>query len=173
MVGSTRLRSTKPRERERKPVAEQITLEHLRAVLDYVGQHSAITNRECRIATGVGYDSAIKIFGAMCDVGILRRTGKTSGSKYVPQRENPSTDKITVEHLATVMNYAVKHGSVTSRQCRDATGASYNGSIRIFGALCSLGMLQKKGKASPTQYVVAGMRTSGPLQSGYHRKERL
>lgn len=137
-----------------KPVAEQITLEHLRAVLDYVGQHSAITNRECRIATGVGYDSAIKIFGAMCAVGILKRTGETSGSKYVSHRENPSTDKITVEHLATVMNYAVKHGSVTNRQCRDATGTTYNRSIRIFGALCSMGMLRKIGKASATQYVV-------------------
>jgi predicted HTH transcriptional regulator len=153
-------------------VSEQITIEHLFIVLDYVGQHSSITNRECRIATGVGYDSSIKIFAAMCDLGILKRTGETSGSKYVPERENPSVEKITVGHLATVMNYAVKHGSVTNRQCQDTTGATHNGSIRILGALCSLRMLRKNGKASDTQYVV-NIQTYGPLHPGYHRKERL
>src|SRR5262245_22633411 len=132
MVAITRLRSAKPRERERLPVVEEIKIEHLRAVLDYVGQHSAITNRECRAATGLGYDSAIKIFAALCAVDILKRIGETSRSKYVPHR---SADKITVEHLAIVMNHAVRHGSVTNRQCRDATGATYKGSIRIFGAL--------------------------------------
>lgn len=164
MIAIPRFRSTKPREREGKPVAEQITIEHLRAVLDYVSQHRAITNRECRIATGVGYDSAIKIFAAMCALGILKRTGETAGSKYVPQKEIPSTDKITVEHLATVMSFTAKHGSVTNQQCRDATGATYNRSIQIFAALRSLGMLRKKGKTSATQYVVANMRMSGPLR---------
>jgi predicted HTH transcriptional regulator len=154
-------------------MSEPITLKHVCAVLDYVGQHNAITNRECRIATGLGYDSAIKMFGALCAVGILKKTGETSGTKYVAQHmKKPSTCEITVEHLATVMDYVVKHGSITDRKCRDATGVTYNSTIRIFGALCSLGLLRKIGKASATQYVVAHIRTSVPLHPGYHHKKR-
>ena len=77
------LPSSKPHERERNPMAEAITLDHLRAVMDYVSQHESITNRECRVATGLGYDSAIKIFGALCALGMLKKIGEASGTKYV------------------------------------------------------------------------------------------
>jgi hypothetical protein len=53
-------------------MAEQITLEHVRAVLLFVEKNSAITNREFRTATGLGYDTAIKAFGALCAVGLLK-----------------------------------------------------------------------------------------------------
>ena len=142
-------------------MAEQVSLEHLGAVRDYVDQHSAITNRECRTATGVGYDTAIKIFGALCAMDILERTGETSGTKYVaPDLEKSNADRITVEHLAIVMDYVVKQGSVTSRRIREVTGLTCDTSIRILGALCSLGMLRKIGSRSPTQYVLAHPRKS-------------
>ena len=64
-------------------MAEQIEVKHLGAVLDYVAKQGAITNRECREVTGLGYDSSIKIFGALCLMGMLRKTGAASGTKYV------------------------------------------------------------------------------------------
>lgn len=151
-------------------MAEKITLKHLRTVLDYVGQHSAITNRESRVATGLGYDSAIKMFGALCALSILKKTGEGSVTKYVALHiEKPNVDKITTKHLAAVMDYVVKQGSITNRECRNAIGVTYNSSIRIFGALCSLGMLRKTGESSGTKYVISNLRTVAPSGPGYHR----
>lgn len=73
-------------------MAEQITLEHLRAVMDYVGKHESITNRECRVATGLGYDSSIKIFAALCALGLLKKIGEASGTKYVVATQQQSSN---------------------------------------------------------------------------------
>lgn len=155
----------------KKTMAEQITLEHVRAVLLYVEQNSAITNREFRIATGLGYDTAIKVLGALCGVGMLRKTGEASGTKYVaPPATKQTADKISVEHLSSVMDFVAKEGAITNSKCRDAFGVSYNHSIRIFGALCSLGMLKKTGKLSSTEYVLGGQSSAAPKRPGYHRK---
>lgn len=152
-------------------MAEQITLEHVRAVLLYVEQHSAITNREFRITTGLGYDTAIKVFGALCGVGMLRKTGESSGTKYVaPPAMEKTMDKISIEHLSSVMDYVAKEGTITNGKCRVTLGVSYNNSIRIFGALCSLGMLRKTGKSSTTEYLLVGQPSSAPKRPKYHRK---
>jgi len=130
-------------------MAEKITLEHLRIVLDFVSQHNSITNKECRIATGVGYDSSIKIFNALCAGGMLKKSGEKSGTKYfAPPVENISTDNITLEHLSAVLNYVAKQGSVTTLECQEITGVTYNGSIQIPKILRTLGMLRKSGIAS-------------------------
>jgi hypothetical protein len=60
-----------------------ITLQHLEAVLKYVSQNGSITNREFRVITGLGYDSAIKVFSALRTIGMLHRTGQSSTTKYV------------------------------------------------------------------------------------------
>ena len=73
-------------------MAEIITLQHLRKVIDYVEKTGAITNRECRDVTGLSYDSSIKIFSALGTLGLLRKTGTASATKYVaplPQRSQP------------------------------------------------------------------------------------
>lgn len=155
-------------------MAEQITLEHVRTVMLYVEQKSAITNREFRIATGLGYDTAIKIFGALCAVGILRKTGESSCTKYVAAPSaKQSADKISLGDLTSVMDYVAKEGAITNSKCRAAFGFSYNNSIRIFGALCWLGMLRKTGKTSTTEYIRGGQPSAGLQRPGYHRKLNL
>ena len=64
-------------------MTRSIPLEFLCRVRDYVWENGSITNQECRRLLGVNYDEAIKIFNAMCILGTLRRTGTTSGTKYV------------------------------------------------------------------------------------------
>lgn len=92
-------------------MAEKITIEHLHAVLNYMDQHSSITNRKCRDETGVGYDSAIKIFGALCATGLLNRIGEKGGTKYVsPYFGKPRPDPNLDEHLTATMDYLMKHG---------------------------------------------------------------
>ena len=150
---------------------EKITLEHVRQVVAYADQHSAITNRECRIATGLGYDSAIKIFGALCSVGVLKKTGKASGTKYIAGHVGaPNTDGITVEHLTAIMNYVSERGSATSRECQDTAGVTNDTSVRILAALRSLGMLRKEGQLSNTKYSLPMPHKSEPSRPGYHRK---
>ena len=170
MNPTSQLHSNRPHV-PKKTMAEQITLEHVRAVLLYVEQNSAITNREFRVATGLGYDTAIKIFGALCGVGMLRKTGESSGTKYVvAPSAKQNADKISLEDLTSVMDYVAKEGAITNSKCREAFGVSYNNSIRIFGALCSLGMLRKTGKSSTTEYVLAVRASEVPKRPGYHRK---
>lgn len=62
---------------------EIITLRHLEAVLNHVGENGSITNRECRVVTGLGYDSSIKMFSALRTMGMLHRTGQSSSTKYI------------------------------------------------------------------------------------------
>lgn len=78
---------------ERILMPEEITIEHLGAVLDYVRERGAITNRECRQVTGLNYDSSIKLFSAMCIVGMLRKTGESSATKYVLADKLPTSPK--------------------------------------------------------------------------------
>ena len=53
------------------------------AVLKYLKDHPFINNTALRELTGLNYDQAIRFFGVMISEGVLRRTGKTSGTKYV------------------------------------------------------------------------------------------
>lgn len=152
---------------------EQITLKHLDTVLEYVTEQGSITNRECRKATGLGYDSSIKLFGALCTVGLLRKTGGSSATKYIlPQHALPK-EVITMKHLRAVVDYVSKHGSITNRDCRETIGVVYNSCIKLFGALCALGILRKLGANVSTQYVIAHPQEPKPRKPGYHRKEQL
>ena len=82
-------------------------------------------------------------------------------------------ERITVEHIGAVMDYAAKHGSVTNRECREVTDLSYNRSIKILTGMCALGMLRKIGINSTTKYVVTGQQSARPARPGFHRKTYL
>ena len=60
-----------------------ITLKHLEMILEYVAKRGSITNRECRELTGLSYDQGIKIGSAMCMLGMLKKHGEGSVTKYV------------------------------------------------------------------------------------------
>jgi hypothetical protein len=60
-----------------------ITLKHLEMILKYVAERGSITNRECRQLTGLSYDQGIKIGSAMCTLGMLKKHGEGSVTKYI------------------------------------------------------------------------------------------
>jgi hypothetical protein len=60
-----------------------ITLRHLQVVLDYTRQEGAITNRSFRSLTGLSYDQAIKVFHALCNMGMLQKVGDGPTTKYI------------------------------------------------------------------------------------------
>jgi predicted HTH transcriptional regulator len=159
-------------------MAEHIGVDHLQSLMDHVTERGSVTNRECRHLTGLGYDSAIKIFGALCTMGTLKKIGEASATKYVLPKD-PITqaervhDHVRIDHIATIVNHASMHGSITNRELRSITGLSYNSAIRIFGALCSLGMLRKVGLNSATKYIVAPPSSPLVARPGFHRKHRL
>jgi predicted HTH transcriptional regulator len=64
-------------------------------VIHYVQKHGSITNRECRELLDVSYDNAIRLLGGLTRVGILRRQGVSSGTKYVLGARTPSSKAVT------------------------------------------------------------------------------
>lgn len=53
------------------------------AVLNYVGRHGLITNRDCRQLLDTSYDETIFVLGGMSKIGLLLRKGASSGTHYV------------------------------------------------------------------------------------------
>ena len=51
-------------------------------VLTFVKQNGFITNKQCRILLGIGYEQAITLFSKLVESGELIREGKTSSVKY-------------------------------------------------------------------------------------------
>lgn len=51
-------------------------------VIKFVTQNGFITNRQCRILLGIGYEQAIAVFSNLVESGELIREGKTSSVKY-------------------------------------------------------------------------------------------
>ena len=51
-------------------------------VIKFVKQNSFITNRQCRVLLGIGYEQAITLFNKLVESGELIREGKTSSVKY-------------------------------------------------------------------------------------------
>jgi predicted HTH transcriptional regulator len=49
----------------------------------YVKKNGSITNQECRKLLDLRYDHSTKFLKNLCEDGILIKTGKASGTKYV------------------------------------------------------------------------------------------
>lgn len=81
--------------------------------------------------------------------------------------------EIKVSHLQSIVDYVSQKGSITNRECRELTGLTYDDSIKMFAALCQLGILEKVGSASATKYVLPDKRASTPPRDGYHRKSAV
>lgn len=152
-------------------MAEQITIEHLRAVMDFVSQNAAITNREFRGSIGLGYDSAIKIFGAMCMARLLKKSGEGVNTKYVALQTSEGAGKqIRLEHLATLMDFLTKNGNITNPQCQILTGLSADDSMRAFDVLRKVSMLRKTPASATDTYELISRRVDSPSHEGSHRK---
>jgi len=68
---------------------EKITVTHLKKIMDYVEKNGSITNRECRALTGLSYDQGIKLGTALVLLGMLRKEGAGSTTKYVIPESKP------------------------------------------------------------------------------------
>ena len=135
---------------------EPIEVRHLQALKDYVIAHGSVTNRECCKLTGLGQEGSTKAVEALCALGVLRKVGEASATKYVLPNEskaetNRTPEQTTIKHLEEIMTYVAKNGSITNREFRGLTALSYNCAIRTFGILCSLGILNKTGANSATK----------------------
>ena len=51
-------------------------------VIKFVKQNGFITNRQCRVLLGIGYEQAITLFNKLVESGELIREGTTSSVKY-------------------------------------------------------------------------------------------
>lgn len=51
-------------------------------VIEFVRQNGFITNRQCRVLLGIGYEQAIALLNNLVRSGELVREGKTSAVKY-------------------------------------------------------------------------------------------
>ena len=51
-------------------------------VIEFVSQNGFITNRQCRVLLGIGYEQAITVLNKLVGSGELIREGKTSSVKY-------------------------------------------------------------------------------------------
>ena len=83
------------------------------------------------------------------------------------------SEEIKINHLGAVLDYVTEHGAITNRECRRVTGLGYDSSIKLFSALCSLGMLKKIGESSATKYLLGNKPTQLPKRPGFHRKLNL
>ena len=63
-------------------IADEEIAQVKKAVLKYLADHPFINNTLLRQLTGLNYDQAIRFFRLMVSEAVLRRTGKTRGTKY-------------------------------------------------------------------------------------------
>jgi len=69
---------------------DNATIEALRA---YIRANGKISNRQCRELLGISYDEAIKLFGTLSRMGVLKRVGVTAGIRYIlPDEDKPGED---------------------------------------------------------------------------------
>ena len=60
----------------------EVSEEIKQQVIMFVKQNGFITNRQCRVLLGIGYEQAITLFNNLVESGELVREGKTSSVKY-------------------------------------------------------------------------------------------
>ena len=59
-----------------------VTDEMKQKVIRFIEINRSITNRQCRLLLGLGYEQVIRLFNKMVESGELLREGKTSSVKY-------------------------------------------------------------------------------------------
>lgn len=60
----------------------EVTEEIKQKVIPFLKQNGFITNRQCRVLLGIGYEQAIALLNKLVESGELIREGKTSSVKY-------------------------------------------------------------------------------------------
>ena len=60
----------------------EVTEEIKQKVIPFLKQNGFITNRQCRVLLGIGYEQAIALLSKLVESGELIREGKTSSVKY-------------------------------------------------------------------------------------------
>ena len=60
----------------------EVTEDIKQRVLKFVKENDFITNRQCRVLLGIGYEQAITVLNTLVESGELIREGKTSAVKY-------------------------------------------------------------------------------------------
>ena len=58
------------------------TVEMKQKVIQFIKNNKSITNKQCRLLLGLGYEQVIRLFNKMVESGELLREGKTSSVKY-------------------------------------------------------------------------------------------
>jgi len=58
------------------------TVEMKQKVIRFIEINKSITNRQCRLLLGIGYEQVLRLFNKMVESGELLREGKTSSFKY-------------------------------------------------------------------------------------------
>lgn len=60
----------------------EVTEDIKQRVIKFIKENDFITNRQCRVLLGIGYEQAITVLNALVESGNLIREGKTSTVKY-------------------------------------------------------------------------------------------
>lgn len=60
----------------------EVTEDIRHRVIEFVKENGFISNRQCRVLLGIGYEQAIIVLNALVDSGNLVREGKTSAVRY-------------------------------------------------------------------------------------------
>jgi len=58
------------------------TVEMKQKVIQFIKNNKSITNKQCRLLLGLGYEQVIRLFNKMVESGELLSEGKTSSVKY-------------------------------------------------------------------------------------------
>lgn len=72
----------------------------IETVVRFVERNGSITNRECREILNLSYDNSIKLLGGLSRMGVLRRHGVSSATKYLLSKRRPAAkiiDAFTIE----------------------------------------------------------------------------
>lgn len=68
--------------RKRLTAKLEVTADMRHRVISFVEQNGFISNKQCRVLLGIGYEQTIMLLNALVESGDLIREGKTSGIKY-------------------------------------------------------------------------------------------
>ena len=68
--------------RKRLTAKIEVTADMKQRIISFVEQNGFISNKQCRVLLGIGYEQAIMLLNTFVESDDLIREGKTSGIKY-------------------------------------------------------------------------------------------
>lgn len=156
--------ATRPEERAWvREVVERGSIEDRdRILLVHARRGELLTNQRARELLGTGRDGATASLQRLVSAGLLKRSGKTAGTRYglADSLAPPAGLRLSRQELGQIILEMAEGGPVANQMVRERTGLDRTDVLSLFEELVNAGKLIRVGERRGSRYVLRGGATS-------------